>query len=179
MDQAPQNIEVWKNVTKGMRWFTRFNMQGVETDGRVQGGRTFTLTPFERQVNQEKAANNELDLFRNGTFIMVRGANDTIEEEIRSSSSLTQSELSDLAVQVLAEPDDLEGILADIGPSIPTLDRFKEFLIAHEAPAGAIEKVEKAFYEAENTGDRALKQPVVRRRVVGASEVVETGPPAE
>lgn len=175
MDQAPQTIEVWKNVTKGMRWFTRFNVQGAETDGRVQGGRTFTLTPFERQVNQEKAATNELDLFRNGTFILVRGAKDTVDEEISSPSSLTQSELSDLAVQVLAEPDDLDGILAQIGKSIPTLDRFKEFLIAHEAPATAIEKVEAALYESESQGDRALKQPVVRRRIVGG-ESVETAP---
>ena len=176
MDQAPQNIEVWKNVTKGMRWFTRFNVQGAETDGRVQGGRTFTLTPFERQVNQEKAATNELDLFRNGTFILVRGANDTVKEEIASPNSLTQSDLSDLAVQVLAEPQDLDGILLEIGASHSTLDRFKEFLIAHEAPTSAIEKVDTALYKAESQGDRALKQPVVRRKIIGASEVVETAP---
>jgi hypothetical protein len=177
MDQAPENIEVWKNVTKGMRWFTRFDVTGREADGRVQGGRTFTLTPFERQINQEKAATKELDLFRNGTFVMVRGAEGTIEAEVRSPNSLTQNDLSDLAIQVLAEPGDFEDILSGMEGSVPTLDRFKEFLIAHSAPSEVTERVQKAINQANAGDNRALKEPVVRRRIVGSDEIVETAPP--
>ncbi len=168
MDQAPDKVEVWKNVAKGMRWYTRFDIAGRETDGKVNGGRTFTLTPFERQINQEKAATSDLDLFRNGNFVLVRKASDTNEEEIRSSSSLTQTEIEALVLEVMAEPEQLDGVLAEIGPSAITLDRFKEFAVAHGLPSELVEKIELAFQKADGS------VVAVRRRVVGQKEVLET-----
>jgi hypothetical protein len=173
MDQAPKMVEVWKNVAKGMRWYTRFDIAGRETDGKVMGGRTFTLTPFERQINQEKAATADLDLFRNGTFVLVREAAETQLEEIRSSSSLTQSEIESLVLEIMAEPEQLDSVLAEIADSPTTLDRFKEFAIAHGLDQPLVEKIEAAFHEADGS------TVAVRRRVVGQTEVLETAAPAE
>lgn len=170
MSEAPKVVEVWKNVAKGMRWYTRFDVAGRETDGKVNGGRTFTLTPFERQINQEKAANSDLDLFRNGTFVLIRPGEETNEEEIRSSSALTQAEVESLVLQVMAEPDQLQTILDEIGESPVTLDRFKEFGIAHGLPQEQLDVISAAFEEADGS------VVAVRRRVVGDTQVTETAP---
>ncbi len=169
MDQAPKQVEVWKNMSKGMRWYTRFDIAGRETDGKVMGGRTFTLTPFERQINQEKAATPELDLFRNGTFLLVREADDTVKEEIRSSDSMTQNEIESKVLEVMADPDQLDVVLAEMKSPV-TLDRFHEFAIAHGLEGSMVEKIEAAFHEADGG------TVPVRRRVVGQGEVLETAP---
>ena len=169
MDQAPQKVEVWKNVAKGMRWYTKFDVAGRETDGKVLGGRTFTLTPFERQINQEKAATPELDLFRNGTFVLVRGATETNEDEIRSPSSLSQNELEGLVLEILADPEQFDPILAEMSSPI-TIDRFKEFAIAHGLPTEMVDKIQAKFDQADGS------VVATRRRIVGGAEVLETAP---
>lgn len=166
---APKELEVWKNVAKGMRWYTRFNAQGLESDHRVMGGRTFTLTPFERQINQEKAATPELDHFRNGTFVLVRASEGTNQDEILSPSSKSASELEEMVQRVLAEPEEIDLILKELTSPV-SIDRLLEFLVAYDAPQEAIDKTRDAFHKADG-GTVA-----VRRRVVGGTDTVETQP---
>lgn len=167
MDKAPGTVEVWRNVAKGMRWYTRFDPAGRETSGKVMGGKTFTVTPFERQLNQEKAATSELDAFRNGTFVLVRAAEETIKDEIESPDSLSKNEIESIVHQLLAAPGDLPSILEDIS-SATTLDRLKEYMIAYGLD---VTKVEEKYYEV--TGETAP----VRRRIIGETAVATA--PAE
>lgn len=167
---APKELEVWKNVTKGMRWYTRFDARGLESDARVLGGRTFTLTPFERQINQEKAASGELDLFRNGTFLLVRGAESTNEEEIRSPASLSNDEIEEIVQRVMAEPDELDEILEGMTSAV-VLDRLVEFMVGYGVEEDLIEKTRDAFHRVDGS-----RKPV-RRRAVGGP--VETAPEPE
>lgn len=166
-NQAPKELEVWKNVAKGMRWYTRFNAQGLEADHRVLGGRTFTITPFERQINQEKAANAELDHFRNGTFVLVRASEGTNKDEILSPAAKSASELEEMAQRILADPEDLEKILEELSSPV-SIDRLLEFLVAYAAPQGIVDKVKEAFHAADGG------TVPVRRRTVGGTDTVET-----
>lgn len=158
---TPETVEVWKNSANGPRWFTKFDVQGRESDKVIPGGRTFSLTTFERQVTQEKAASADLDLFRNGTFILVKPANDTNEQEFESTQSVTDSQLTELALEIKAEPDKLEQVLEGFTSPI-TIYRFMEQLVAEDAPDRVIKKVKEAF-EVADGGTVAT-----RRRVIGA-----------
>lgn len=171
--QAPDQLEVWKNVAKGMRWITRFDVQGRESDAKIMAGRTFTLTPFERQINQEKAASPELDFFRNGTFVLVRGASGedgTNEEEIQSPASLTNDEIEELVQRALADPDDLDQILGELTSAV-ALDRILEFMVAYDAPTELIDKTREKFHQADGG------TVPVRRRAVGLEDTVQTEAP--
>lgn len=156
---SPKNVEVWKNTANGTRWYTAFDVQGREISKLVNGGRTFTLTTFERQINQEKAALPELDLFRNGTFSIVKKSEDTRDEEISSKDSRTDQELMEMAMDMIADPKTAGEKLAELS-SPQTIHRLLEQLVVEDAPATLIEKTKAAFHEADG-GTVA-----VRRRIV-------------
>ena len=61
-------VEVWRNNTPGTTYFTKLGEYGKRMTELVHGGRTFTLTPAERRINQSGYAGPEQDLFVNGTF---------------------------------------------------------------------------------------------------------------
>lgn len=155
----PQNVEIWKNTANGPRWYTVFDTQGREVAKTVQGGRTFTVTVFERRVNQDKVALPELDAFRNGTFILVRESSETDEREVESPNAKTDSELEQIVNETLADPSYIDGVLQEVS-STATLHRLLEFLVADDAPSSAIDKVRAAFHAADG-GVTAVKRRMV------------------
>ena len=98
-----ENVEVWQNTTAGLRWAEVTDRQGRQTSRIVKGGRTFLITPFERQLNQDAAASAELDHFRNGTFVLVKAATDTDMAEIESADSLTDAEVLGIVHNLMAK----------------------------------------------------------------------------
>lgn len=66
------DLESWRNVTQGRVVVIKLSAQGQRRHEMVGPDRTFHLTPRERRINQELAANEDLDVFLNGTLQPVR-----------------------------------------------------------------------------------------------------------
>lgn len=150
LDQAHSRLETWKNTQAGLRWYIAFDMQGREITKVVHGHRTFTLTTFERQINQERAASPELDLFRNGGFVLKRGSEDTKKEEVLSPDSLTDAEVVDMVRQVIGESETIEDTMEGI-TSVFTMNRILDELVAEDAPKEAISYVKGLIADREPT----------------------------
>lgn len=147
MQQAQADTEIWLNTAPGMRWFKALDLYGRETTKTVSGGRTFTLTIFERQLNQANVASAEQDLFRNGTFSLRKPAEATNEEEVRSPNSLTEAEVSGLVVELMHGEVDVATALAGVSSDV-TFNRIIEAMVLEDAPPGLIGQV-----KALKTGD--------------------------
>ncbi len=158
-------IEVWKNQAAGMGWYKVLDRQGHEVGKTVQGYRTFTLSPFDRQINQDKAASPEQDLFRNGRFVLIKPAADTHMDEIASSDSFTDAELTTLVHEVLAKDKTIEEAIFKVESGV-TLGRIMEELVVEDAPKSAIDAVRAKKDSKENT-------------VAANREFVSEGPPPE
>lgn len=127
---ADPSIETWKNTSLGLKWYRCFDVQGRETTKTVKGNGTFTLTTQERQMNQEQSV-PEQDLFRNGTFILKKGAETTIPDEIASPDSLTDTQLEELYREVTFGDEDLNTYLESIDSPV-TLQRMLEIFVAED-----------------------------------------------
>lgn len=143
-------IEVWKNQAAGMRWYKVLDRQGYEVGKTVHGYRTFTLTPFDRQINQDKAASPEQDLFRNGSFVLIKKAADTQMDEIESPDSFTDAELTTLIHEVLAKDKTIEEAIFNVESAV-TLGRLMEELVIEDAPKSFIDAVRAKKDSKENT----------------------------
>jgi hypothetical protein len=65
-------IETWKNVTRGRVVLWRLGALGQKRSEMIGADKLFHITPRERRMNQEAAANEDLDVFLNGTLQPVR-----------------------------------------------------------------------------------------------------------
>lgn len=65
-------LETWRNATKGMVYLLKIDRFGNETHEVVNGGKSFSLSNAERLLNQDRAANEGLDMFKNGQLVPVR-----------------------------------------------------------------------------------------------------------
>ena len=86
---AATDLETWKNSTRGRIGVLKFDRRGELRNELVRPDMAVHLTPDERQINQEKAASAELDIFSNGHLTPVRlleGTEDT--QEIASNPNL-------------------------------------------------------------------------------------------
>lgn len=61
-------IETWQNVTKGRVVLQRLGALGQKRPEMIGADKVFHITPVERRMNQEAAANEDLDVFLNGTL---------------------------------------------------------------------------------------------------------------
>lgn len=65
-------LETWKNVTKGRIVVQRLGAAGQRRVEILTSGRVVHLSPQERRINQELAATDQLDIFQNGALQPVR-----------------------------------------------------------------------------------------------------------
>ncbi len=72
LSNSDEDLETWKNATPGRVVVQRLSALGDRRHDMVGAGRMFHLTPRERRVNQELAANSDLDVFMNGTLQPIR-----------------------------------------------------------------------------------------------------------
>lgn len=126
-----ETIEVWRSKSRGLCSVKVLDTLGRESDKLIRGEQTFTISSTERQMNQYAAANTELDMFRNGMFVLVQAAKSTDMEEIKSPDSWTDDEIEDSIMQAtgdIAAGDDnvtFAKIIESLS-SVVTLTRFKE-----------------------------------------------------
>ena len=164
-------LEVWKNTSAGMRWVKTHDRAGNEATKLVQGGRSFAILPFDRQVNQDMAASPGQDLFRNGTFVLVKASKDTNEDEIESPDSLTDNELYALSMEIQGTPEGVAHFTRDITSPI-ALNRLVEQLVLDEAPKDAVAYVKSKAAEA--SGDTQVEAERVQVTEPPKKEEVKT-----
>ena len=137
---SKSTVELWKNTANGMRWYIEFDVRGAETTKTVTGGRTFTISTLARQVNQERAASPDMDLFRNGTFLLVKESDETNRDEIESPESITDEQIETMVNEVMAKNLTIEEAIKGI-ESVVTLQRIYEQLVVEDASKAAIDTV--------------------------------------
>lgn len=155
MKQA--SIEVWRNNANGSRWYHVFDPMGKEITKLVPPRRTFTLTTFERQINQSKVAEVESDPFRNGTFTLQRESEETNSEEFESPDALTDLEITTLILSLIEYPKTAKARI-DKFRSPVTMGRIYEGLVLEDAPASvqAAAKEKLLSFEAVVAQERQI-----------------------
>lgn len=160
--KTKQQVELWKNTAAGMRWFVTFDAIGKEQGRTVNGNRTFTITPFERKINQERAANASLDHFRNGTFLLVEAAEDTDMDEIADTQARTDREIEQMVNDLKGDPKLIDEFLGNIESPI-TLNRLLEDIVVDGGlPKSVTDAVKKKIGDSRST-------KVVDREVVSTT----------
>lgn len=154
-----ESAEVWKNTAAGMRWIKVLDRQNREVGKTIPGGRTFTVSTFDRQSNQDMAAEPELDMFRNGTFVLVRPAEETQMDEIESSDSMTDAELAGLVHEIMGKNVTPNQAIRNINSPV-TLGRLMEALVIEDAPSSAIKAV-KAKRNKVEPGVAVVEREVI------------------
>ncbi len=81
-------LETWMNVTKGRVVLRRVGSLGQIRHEMVGGGKTVHITPQERRMNQEVAANEDLDFFLNGTLQPIHLEEGEDTEALRNNPNL-------------------------------------------------------------------------------------------
>lgn len=180
MSAVRENVEVWKNTAAGMRWVKVLDRQGREIGKTIPGGRTFTITTFDRQVNQDASAATSLDLFRNGTFVLIKGAEETNPDEVESSNSLTDAELATMVHEILAKNVTAKNAIRDIESPV-TLMRLLEALVLEDAPKSAVEavKAKKNAVEPGAAVEREIVEPPKPKAKPKERTVAKTTPDEE
>lgn len=91
------DLESWRNVTQGRVVVIKLSASGQRRHEMVGPDRTFHLTPRERRINQELAANEDLDVFLNGTLQPVRLTDSDDAEALQANPNhLTDAEARSL-----------------------------------------------------------------------------------
>lgn len=90
--------ETWQNATKGRVAVVQHDAKGGLKQTLVKGGGTIALATEERVLNNDMAANDKLDVFKNGTMVPVRLIDGTEDlAEIQSNPNLkSEADLRDL-----------------------------------------------------------------------------------
>ena len=98
---AEEQHEVWENATKGKVAIKMFDVRGRDRTVVVSGGRKFNLTPRERQMNQDMAANEKLDIFVNGALRPIRliegdGSEEDVKKLTENPNHISDEEMKEL-----------------------------------------------------------------------------------
>lgn len=145
---AKERPEVWKNNANGPRWYIYLDPTGREETKIVPPRRTFTIMPFERQINQARAYSPEADLFRDGTFTIVTPSAETNPEEFESVNARTEEEIAVMAKEIVAEPAKAKKILASLSAPTPVMRLYEE-LVLEDAPNSVIQAAKKRMNDFE------------------------------
>lgn len=66
-----KRLETWQNACHGRIGVLKFDRWGQMKSETVRAGAKIKVTAEERQINSEKAANESLDIFKNGYLVPV------------------------------------------------------------------------------------------------------------
>lgn len=108
-----KDFESWKSAIAGVIVIKRFDRKGDPIDEAVYSGKSVMLTPEERRLNQEIAAEPELDPFQNGMLIPVKliESADDYEDLKGNPNHLSEPEMRAL----LANPKAIDKLKSTIG----------------------------------------------------------------
>lgn len=134
------DMETWENATKGRVWIKKFGADGRLRDEIVGSGRSIHLTDAERRINQEMAATEELDVFKNGILqpLRILDGTEAAKEIAENPNHLSDSDIKSLVrghhktldarLKAIRNPSALQRLLEaarEEDASISVLERIK------------------------------------------------------
>lgn len=123
--------ETWQNATKGRVAVVQHDPKGGFRQTLVKGGGTIAISTEERVLNNDMAANEKLDVFKNGTMVPVRLIDGTEDLASIQSNPNLKSE-GDLRDMFALQWKKFESEVGQID-NVTTLYRMRE--IAQEGDA--------------------------------------------
>lgn len=139
--------ETWRNASNGRVGINKLDRHGELDQRLISGGVTILLTPQERAINQDMAANEELDVFSNGTMVPVRlidAAEDT--DSIKSNPNLKSEE--DLKGLFKLQWKNFEKELSQIKSSV-VLQRIREIAESQDATVRQMTVIDNRIKEVD------------------------------
>lgn len=165
--------EIWKNAAAGLRHYICLNAIGEQTSKTVGPGRTFTVTQLERRLNQEVVYDVSADPFRNGTFLIVKEAEDTEADEIESPDSVTDAEIQEvIGLAMSGDEVPFEAMVARV-KGINTAQRIYEEAVSLDASQSIVTVARDRMGDLEELPVGSDGNPIA----VGSKEVVASRPP--
>jgi len=173
---AIDQVEIWRNSSKGIASIRVLDTLGRETDKVVRGGQTFQVSARERQMNQWAAASGEQDMFRNGFFTLISPSKVTNMQEIVGESSWTDKAIEEFILQRVGDDkagedagDALDKALMTMSSPV-TLDRFKEEAALQKLPAKLRKKIDARLKDVDT------RVETTEREIVSDKQVIKTKP---
>jgi hypothetical protein len=169
--------ETWKNVTKGKRHVVKYDPKGNIVTEIIKAGATVMLTPEEREINMERAANEKLCIFKNGSLIPVR----VLDEEVAKEFASNPNNASDTELKALfkAQWKTFDSRVSEID-NVYTLERLRDLAESEEIGAtvrqhntilGRIEEVSERKVEES---DRRIMETTASRPTSGGLKPWQT-----
>lgn len=157
--------ELWKNEAAGMRWVTVFDPVGNPKSQIVHPGKTFLVSPLERQVNQDAVHAKGADLFTNGTFTLVRATEETVADEIESVNSLSDDEIEAAIAKVKQGDTSALDLMIEVTYSHITASRIYEALVVADVAQSWVSMAKTKMDSLEETLTDDQGNPIVSERV--------------
>lgn len=104
--------EEWQSNIEGVIWVNKLDRRGEVTHEQVKPGGVVRLLPEERRMNQEQAAEQDLDVFTNGHLIPVRLV-ETADDFDRLKGNPNHMTAADMSVLV-SNPKALKAKVAEV-----------------------------------------------------------------
>lgn len=152
-------VETWKNPTAGRVWVKRLDHRGeLAKTEIVRSGGVFHLTTAERELNQELAVSEDLDLFANGTLTPIRLIEGTAaaREFATNPNLITEEDMKGL-VKTRSKDAFVERLAAIKNPA--TLQRLAALSREEDAPLSKVEAIEARLQEVTNPAVAAESRP--------------------
>jgi len=164
---AKQTKEQWQNVSRGVALVNIYDRTGNGVEQEVvRGGKKVTISAEERRLlNQDRAADNDLDIFSNGVLRPVSLADDS-DDLTENPNHMTEGEMRD----IFGNRNHLQfkAALADIS-SVPILQRL---LFLADTDDGGEDSLNPTVKQRENIVARLDE---VQERTVDVVEVTNAG----
>lgn len=141
----PVAKETWRNATAGYVVVAKINRKGDLDHEIIPGGKSVILSYDERMLNSEGAALESLDVFKNGTMVPVRFADDSEDiAEIQSNPNLKSED--ELRALFKLQWKKFESEVATIS-NVTTLNRMKEIAGEGDATVRQVNVIESRMGE--------------------------------
>ena len=141
----PVAKETWRNATAGYVVVAKIDRKGDLGHEIIPGGKSVILSYDERMLNSEGAALESLDVFKNGTMVPVRFADDSEDiAEIQSNPNLKSED--DLRGYFKLQWKKFEAEVAQI-TNVTTLNRMKEIASEGDATVRQVNVIEDRINE--------------------------------
>jgi len=90
--------ETWSNIGKGDVFILTYDHKGALRSVPIRAGQSLTISVEERQLNQDRAASADMDIFSNGRLAPMRlvDSADDYEEIASNPNHLTETDMIDI-----------------------------------------------------------------------------------
>jgi light-regulated signal transduction histidine kinase (bacteriophytochrome) len=90
--------ETWSNIGKGDVFILTYDHKGALRSVPIRAGQSLTISVEERQLNQDRAASADMDIFSNGRLAPMRlvDSADDYEEIASNPNHLTETDMLDI-----------------------------------------------------------------------------------